>query len=263
MRIFPVRKSRHSRVAAMKTESWTDRLGSQLAHGDVLLRLAICLLFSLILVLGMESWKVPFPHRLGDPVPDGILARIDFQRLNVQKTQQAQLERKSRVLPVFGFSESGLERLRHIPDDLRKQLFEIVTVDQFSQLSAETCSAFGWVSTGTGTTLDPPSQEFEADWQEVKSNIGSVKSAERKIDEIVGEFSQFTAPLRQTGVLDASEVTSRSLRLQSEIAVAEADSAEVRNYRVADVLLTEMLKASGNLGGQWKSFGALAPLQKS
>jgi cyclic-di-AMP phosphodiesterase PgpH len=262
MRIFPVRKVRPSRVTSLKTGSWTGRIGSQLSHGDVSLRLAICLLFLIALVFGMGSWSSPFPHRLGDNAPNGLLARIDFERINLRKTDLAQLERENRVPPVFRHSAHGLERLRTLPDELRKHLFEVVSVSQFTELSAETRAAFGWVSGGPRAAFEPPLPEFEADWQQLRSLIGPVKTAERKIDEIVGEVNQFTVPLRQTGVLDPAEVARQELRLEAEIAVVSKDEGhETQTYRVADVLLIEMLKTTGNLGGQWKSFAALKPQQ--
>jgi len=262
MRIFPLRKLRPSRITGLKTGSWTGRMGSQLSHGDVSLRLAICLLFLILLVFGMGSWSAPFPHRLGDNAPNGLLARIDFERINLRKTDLAQLERENRVPPVFRHSADGSEQLRTLPDQLRKHLFETVSVSQFTELSAETRAAFGWVSGGPGAAFEPPLPEFEADWQQLRTVIGPVKTAERKIDEIVGEFNQFTVPLRQTGVLDPTEVARQELRLEAEIAVVAKDEGnETQTYRVADVLLIEMLKVTGNLGSQWKSFAALKPQQ--
>ncbi len=262
MRIFPVRKVRPSRVPGLKSGSWTGRLGCQLTHGDVSLRLAICLLFLLALVFGMGSWSASFPHRLGDSAPNGLLARINFDRINLRKTSLAQQERENRVPYIYRHSTDGSERLRTLPDELRKHLFEVATVSQFTELSAETRTAFGWVSGEEGAAFEPPLPEFEAEWQQWRAAIGPAETIERKIDEIVGEFSQFTVPLRQTGVLDPAEIARQKLRLDSEIAIASKD--EVREspaYRVADVLLAEMLKTTGNLGGQWKSFTALKPQQ--
>lgn len=258
MRIFPARKNRPSRIANLKVGSWSGRLGTHLSHGDVLLRLVICLLFLIVLAFGLGSWHAPFPHRLGDEAPDGMLARIDFERINLRKTDNAQLDRENRVPPVFRHSMDGSERLRSLADELRKHLFEVATVSQFTELSADARAAFGWVSGDPKAAFEPPSPEFEAAWQQLRSAIGQVKTAERKIDEIVGEFSQFTVPIRQTGVLDPAEVARQELRLEASISVVSRDpDQEPQPFRVADVLLSEMLKTTGNLGSQWKSFPAL------
>lgn len=261
MRIFPARKTRSTRIVSLKTSSWAARLRGRLSHGDVSLRLAICLLFLTFLVFGIAGWRSPFPHRLGDDAPNGILAQIDFDRVNLRKTDLAQLERETRVPLVFRHTPEGAEQLRDLPFDLRKHLFEIVSVSKFTELSAETRAAFGWVS-GVTSTFEPPSPEFEAAWQQLRDAIGPLKTAERKIDELIGEFTQFTAPLRQTGVLDPAEVARQELRLEAEISVvSKDDESRIQTFKVADLLLNEMLKSTGNLGGQWKSFTELKPQQ--
>lgn len=261
MRIFPARKTRSTRIVSLKTSSWAARLRGRLSHGDVSLRLAICLLFLTFLVFGIAGWRSPFPHRLGDDAPNGILAQIDFDRVNLRKTDLAQLERETRVPLVFRHTPEGAEQLRDLPFDLRKHLFEIVSVSKFTELSAETRAAFGWVS-GVTSNFESPSPEFEAAWRQLREAIGPLKTAERKIDELIGEFTQFTAPLRQTGVLDPAEVARQELRLEAEISVvSKDDESRIQTFKVADLLLNEMLKSTGNLGGQWKSFTELKPQQ--
>lgn len=274
MRLFPSRKKPHSRVSGLKQGSWAERLSGRLSHGDVLLRLSICLFFLVMLVMGMGSWSAPFPHRLDDDEPNGIIARIDFDQVNARKTELAQIDRVNRVPPVFKHSPEGTERLRSLPVDLRKHLVEIMETPQFSQLSAEVRAAFGWLGTGASTSVEAPSPEIEAGWQQLRDAIGTSKQGERKIEEIVSEFGLLTAPLRQTGVLDPGEVSRQGLRLDSEIAVVSKDGMtasdvsiaidrgdETTTLRVANLLLVEMLKGSGSLGSQWKSFPSLSPLQ--
>lgn len=262
MRIFPARKNRTTRVISLKTGSWAARLGGRLSRGDVSLRLAICFLFLLILVLGIAGWRSPFPYRLGDDAPNGIQAQIDFDRVNKRKTDMAQLELQARVPPVFRSTPEGAEHLRDLPFDLRRHLFEVISVSKFTELSAETRAAFGWVSGGVGAAFEPPSREFEAGWTQLREAIGPVKTAERKIDELIGEFTQFTAPLRQTGVVDPVEIGREGLRLEADVTVASADGDNrTQTYKVSELLLDEMLKSTGNLGGQWKAFTDLKPLQ--
>jgi putative nucleotidyltransferase with HDIG domain len=256
MRIFPARKNRSTRIVSLKTGSWAARLSGQLSHGDVALRLAICLLFLVAIVFGIAGWRSPFPHRLGDAAPNGILAQIDFDRVNLKKTDLARLERERRVPPVFRYSTEGADQLRNLPMDLRKHLFQVVTVSNFSELSAEVRAAFGWVS-ASGNLFEPATPEFEAAWNQLRTAIPA-KSAEQKIDEIIGEFTQFTQPLRLTGVLDPPEVSREGLRLEAEISVvSKDDESRIQTFTVADLLLNEMLKSTGNLGAQWKSFPEL------
>lgn len=260
MRIFPAKKTRTSRLVNLKTGTWAARLGDRLTRGDVSLRLVICLLFLMVLVVAISSWRSPFPHRLGDDAPNGILAQIDFDRVNLRKTDLAQLDRESRVPLAFRHATDAPE-LRNLPYDLRKHLFEIVSVASFDGLSAETRAAFGWVGAGVGVPLAPPSPEFVAAWKQLRDSLG-MEAAERKIDELIGEFSQFTTPLIRTGVLDPAEIARLELRLEADISVvSKDDETSIITAKVADLLLSEMLKSTGNLGGQWKSFSELKPHQ--
>ena len=249
---FFLRKNRTHRRTSIKTDSLLSRLRRQLSNREVILRLMICLLFLIAFVMGVGSWQAPFPHRLGDDASNGILAGIDFERVNLRKTDLAQLERENRVPPVFHQSDEGLTRLRKLPDELRKHLFEIVTVSQFNDLSAETLAAFGWVSDGTNTTFETHSPENIADWQALREEIGPAETIERKIEEIVAEFSQLVTPLIHTGVLDPAEVARQELRLEAAIVVIS--NQDTTDCRVADALMSEMLKSTGTLGGHWKSF---------
>jgi len=262
MRIFPAKKTRTTRLVTLKTGSWAARLSGRLTHGDVALRLAICLLFLAVLILGIGSWRAPFPHRLRDDAPNGIVAQIDFDRVNLRKTELAQLERENKVPRVFQYSSEGAELLRNLAFDLRRHLFEVVTVSRLQDLSAETRAAFGWVSGGIETPNQPPTPEFVANWQQLRSAIGPVATAENKIDEVVDQFSTFTAPLRRTGVLDPTDVTRHELRLEADVSVVSSDDeSKIQTFKVAELLLNEMLKSTGNLGSQWKSFDILKPHQ--
>ncbi len=260
---FFTRRNRPIRLSVHKVgTSWSGRLGEQLTRTDVSLRLAICFVTLAILVFALQSWQAPFPHRLGDDVPNGMLARIDFERVNQDKTELARIEREQSVLPVFRTIPVGAERLKNLPADLRRQLFELVETSRFGELSAETRAAFDWVSTGS-STFDPQSARFESEWQMLRSKIGPEESAERSIDLFVGDFSQFLAPIVNVGVIDLAELSRprEKIRLDDKISILPSESDKSQARLAADAILDESLKATGSLGSQWKSYPDLAPLQ--
>ena len=263
MNFFFARKTRPLRLSVHKIgTSWSERLSERLSHTDVSLRLAICFVALAGLVLALQSWQSPFPHRLGDDVPNGMLARIDFTRLNRDKTELARIDRENRVPPVFRTIPEGAERLQSLSSDLRRHLFELIEVNQFNELSAETRATFGWIAAGPNS-LDPLVAQFEDEWKILRAAVGPKEFAERLIDELVGEFSQWIAPLMKGGVIDLSELSRprQKIRLDDEISFDEADSDKQPTRLVADVVLDELLKTTGSLGSQWKGFPALAPLQ--
>ena len=92
MNFFSSRKTRQTRLSVHKVgTSWSGRLSERLNRTDVSLRLAICFIALLALVFALQSWQAPFPHRLGDDVPNGMLARVDFTRINQDKTELARI----------------------------------------------------------------------------------------------------------------------------------------------------------------------------
>ena len=263
MNFFFARKNRPLRLSVHKVgTSWSERLGERLSRTDVSLRLAICFVVLSGLVFALQSWQSPFPHRLGDDVPNGMLARIDFTRINQDKTELARIERENRVPPVFQTVPEGAERLQSLSADLRRHLFEVIDVNRFSELAAETRAAFGWIAPGP-SAFDPLTSKFEDEWKTLRTSIGPVDSAERSIDELVGEFSQFIAPLIKVGILDLAELSRprQKIRLDDEISIGTTEANKQPTRLAADAVLEELLKATGSLGSQWKTYPVLVPLQ--
>ena len=263
MSLFSLRRSRPQRLSVHKIgTSLSGRLRERLSRSDVSLRLAIAILILTVLDVALQSWQVPFPYRMGDEFPNGMMARVDFDRINQTKTDVARIERENRVPPAFKVIPAGVERLRDLPNDLRKNLFDSVEVKRFSDLSAETRSAFGWVVQGA-TALDSQTSKFESEWQQLRDLIGPVDTAERKIDELTGEFSQLITPLKQVGILDVAELSRplQKIRLEDEISIPTNDPDKPLKRLAADAILDEALKATGSLGSQWKSFSSLSSLQ--
>jgi len=262
MMFFSARRNRPGRLSVHKVgTSLSRRLSEQLNRTDVALRLAICLVALAGLTCALLSWQAPFPYRLGDDFPNGMVAQIDFSRVNQAKTDVARLERESREPRVFRENPEGSERLRSLPTDLRRHLFETVDVSRFNELSAEARVAFGWVVPGP-SAIDPLTSKFEEEWRSLRDAIGPSETAERKIDDLVGEFSQFIAPIKVAGLVDLTELSRplQQIRLEDQISIITQESEKI-SRTASDVVLDELLKVTGTLGSQWKNYPALLPMQ--
>ena len=260
---FSPRRTRTARLSVHKIGTpLSGRIREHLSRSDVSLRLAIGLVALTLLSIALQSWQAPFPYRMGDDFPDGMLARIDFDRVNQAKTEVARIESVSRVPPVFNENPAGAERLRDLPVDLRRQLFEIIEVKRFADLSAETRKSFGWVASGP-SAFDAMLKKFEDEWRSLRETIGPQATAERKIDELTAEFTQFISPIKQVGIVDVNELSRplQRIRLDDEIQVVTSDPNAPPKRLAADAVLDELLKATGTLGSQWKSFPTLVNLQ--
>ncbi len=260
--LFP-RKNRPTRLSVHKVGTpWSKRLGEQLNQTDVLLRLAICFVVLTGLVFSLLSWQAPFPHRLGDDVPNGMLARIDFTRVNQDKTELARIERINREPPVFRTVPDKAQRIDNMAIDLRRNLSELLEVARFEDLQVETRAAFGWIASGP-TSFDPQTSKFEEDWKSLRAAIRPADAAGQPIDDLCGQFSKFIAPITKVGILDQAELSRprQKIRLDDEIVIVSSSNEKQVKISAADAVLEELLKATGSLGSQWKSFPLLAPLQ--
>lgn len=262
MRIFSPRRTRNIKAVTLTAGSrWRGRLWEQLRNVDVLLRLAIGGLFLLLLILVLESWQAPFRYRVGDFLADGVLARIDFERINQRRTELARLERERLVSPVF---RNDVQILRDLEYKLRTDLFSVGSVHDVHELAADVRNAFGFSIEALGTA--PLTADMARNWQTLQAAIGPASMQERQIDEIVGEFTQFTAPLRVSGILAQEDVDRFDLAVDQKIALLSSDEllrygVELPEVTVSDALLQENLKAGGRLARQWNQFPSLARLQ--
>jgi len=260
MAVLPSRKTRLTRTAPVKAQTgWLVRLRAALLNADLLLRLAITALAMLLLLLATLGWRSPFPYRLGDKIPDGMLARLDFNRVNERKTDLARLEVEDQIPLIYSHSPIELWDLQY---RLRQDLFEIAAVNSPGQLAVETRVAFGFSRQMVDEQASLEAQQALPDWKLLNEVVGPSQSAEQRIDEIVGEFNQFAAPLRQFGVMDPNELARRDLRPEQKILVRNRDDEKAGGeVLVANVLLTEMLKTTGSLGRQWDGYPTLKKLQ--
>ncbi|MFO0918911.1 MAG: HDIG domain-containing protein [Planctomycetaceae bacterium] len=258
MRIFAPRKSRTAKAASLKAStSWSGRLGGVLSQSDVLLRLIVAIAFLAVMVATIGSWRAPFRFRVGDYAPDGIQARIDFERVNRLQTELEQLKAERRVPPIYRQDPGPVIELT---DQLRRHLFEVAAANDPSELSAEAQAAFGFTPDALSSPGSGP--ELLQQWNKFKEIIGTSGDAELHIDELLGEFNPFILPMRQTGVLDPSETAKRELQPDDLVTVVEPGGpSDGQAIPLSYVLIEEMLKSAGRLGGFWNSYPRLKSIQ--
>ncbi len=261
MRLFSQRRSRSAKAATLTAATkWSGRISGHLRNVDVLLRLAICSAFLILLAGVLGSWRAPFRYRLGEYVPDGILARADFERINLRKTELARLDRERLVAPIF---RNDPAPLRDLATTLRSDLFEVAAVHDPNDLADVVRSAFGFQTDAANHAIPDP---MLREWEALRMVIGPQESKERTIDELVDQFTTFTAPLRASGVLNPAEIGRRDITLDRRISVVGVDTVleddtPLETLPASQALLDESLKAGGRLAQQWSQFATLSRIQ--
>lgn len=258
MRIFASRRPRNLKAASLKAEAaWTHRLAEQLSTGDFLLRISLCLVFLVLLVVSIGGWQIPFAHRVGRYIPDGIQAHVPFTRNNLRKTENKLADLERQVTKVFDFSPA---LPRELQQQLKANLYEVARVSRPTELSAELQNALGFQLPPQAANRQLP-QDIEAAWAQLKNVIGAMDRHDANIEEIVSEFTQLIAPIRETGIIDESELVQHDLRTDDQITIISDLHAEPVTINVSEVMLSELLKGAGKIGSQWRSYPAAEKIQ--
>jgi hypothetical protein len=259
MPFFGQKRSRTSRAAALRASaSLSGRIDETLRDRRLVLRLLLCLLSIVAIVHAVQAWKAQFPYRLGDRADHGITAKIDFQRLNVTRTNDALSARAKQVPFVF---ENDPKPLTGLAARLRSNLTEVAEAETPENLRDETRAAFGFTqsSSAVSATGDGP-ELMNRDFATLKAAIaGEDGTAGARIDEIVAEFERFIEPVLRHGLASADEFVEYDIPLDQEIEIpAASPDADAVTVYPADVLLAELVKETGLLGKSWQLYPELA-----
>lgn len=258
MRIFGPRRSRTAKAASLRaSSSWLGRLTDALSDVEVVLRLLVAVAGIAALALVLQGWRRPFGYRLGELLPDGIQARIEFSRVNDRKTESVHLEAEKNAPDVYLHDPSRPRELLYL---FREHLFAVATAETPAELSGEVATGFGL--SNADANGNAAARLSNAGWETLKEAVGSADGAERRIDELVQDLTRLLGPINRSGVLAPNELSRRDRRVDERVQVINSEQPdEPQEHVIGDLLLTEMLKPAGRIGRDWKSHPRLEKLQ--
>jgi hypothetical protein len=202
------RRTRQTRTIAVRgPETVWSKAAELFRDRGFLLRMGLCLTAIVLLLLLVQSWKAPFPYRVGQREPHGIAAKLDFERIDVDATNQIRKTAEDQTPLVF---TNYPERLDPLPQQLRSALGEIAqstSLADLQKLSPEVASGFGLVP--VDEKHPSPASIFGARniderYAKLKGVLGDpeMTTTQMLIDDIVHDFTRFIDPLRRTGLID-------------------------------------------------------------
>jgi putative nucleotidyltransferase with HDIG domain len=264
------KRSRVSRTSAVRgPETAWSRLCERLKDRGTLLRLAMCVLAMLGLLAAVQSWKAPFPFRVGYYASHGIVAKLNFDRVDVETTNQ-QRTRAEREVPLV--YRNHPEILEPLPQQLEAALGEVAQSMSMEDLSPGVIEAFGLAPLKL-TGRERPQLELFATpdyagrYALLKEALSApeMTSTLREIEDIADEFQKFISPLRETGVIDLTAKVREGRRIAegSRVRVLDAATGEmlVDSALLSKVQLSQQLNDVGDLGSKWLSFPKLEPIK--
>ncbi len=264
------KRHRSSRTVSLRVQSslWT-RLGEALRDRNVLLRIGLCLLGILGLLVAVQSWKAPFPYREGDTPEHGIAAKVGFSIVDAERTQQLRTIAEQEAPYVF---VNHPELLDTLPLQLRVMLGSIAQATSIEEVPLDVRQAFGLSEVEPGKDSEaltryrnePPEERFQA----LKSSVSmdDSVSANRKIEDLIGDFEKFLTPLRILGRIDLRDVREQKIPANGLIRVITQQEGKrlTNDVLLPQVRLSDRLNETGDLGKSWLSYpGIPQPIQSA
>lgn len=264
---FGHKRSRVSRNVAPRPRRTTiTRAWDALQDRDSLLRLGMCLVAIIALLIVLQGWRAPFPYRIGQYAEHGIAARMDFKEINVEETNRQQVDAE-RSVPLTFFHDP--EPLSSLSDQLRADLGKVTAAESLDSLDESTRISFGLggklpvkLRDTTTAWTAKSTEEIQERFQALRRDLtaAGMDTAQQHIDDIVGDFAQFIAPLARTGFVDPEEIRNERLRADQKVRiVSKSDSTPPQEKLLSQVRLEEQLNDAGELGKTWLSYPSLQP----
>lgn len=222
------KRTRSERVAAieMPPGRW-ERAWISLHRRDVLVRIGLAILTSLVLCAVIRGWRPPFSYRLGDVPPLDISARVAFYATDPAETEAALRRAEREVRYVYVHDPKALSDLRGA---VRNRIQKLLTAAKYDQLDRAV-----WAEFQPPAELSPPASEAEL--RRRFERLHEALDGDENLARFEADLAAALAPFESRGVLDELPQKSGEGN-QDEIVVFPVDgSEEPKVVKVTDVLI--------------------------
>jgi putative nucleotidyltransferase with HDIG domain len=187
------KRTRQQRVASVELPPgvwksfWTN-----LQRGRVLLRVAMCAAAGAALCVLTRSWDAPYRMRLGETPQRNLIARVDFEQVDLEATREARQRARQLAVGVYQQDPKPLEQLRA---QLRSELGKLLAAERFEAVDQDLWEAF-LPPPAPGTPEPTPTEEAEQ-----FARLRAAFAAENAFETFSAQLADAMAPLDQWGVL--------------------------------------------------------------
>jgi len=120
---------------------------------EVLVRLGICLASSLVLLISLQGWSEPFAFRLGTVPVHGVVARVPFDKPDLDATRVARDRAAAKVRVVYAQDKAPIVQLR---DGLKNRAAEIAAAESLATVPRKAWAEFAPEAAGILEQVPPP-----------------------------------------------------------------------------------------------------------
>ncbi|MCA9248599.1 MAG: HDIG domain-containing protein [Planctomycetales bacterium] len=186
------RRTRSERVAALELPpGWFGQQLDRLQQGDVVLRLALCLLTAVVLWAVTGAWAPPFPYQEGDIPARNIVARVDFEVVDPAATLDARERARNLARAIYIQDPDPWRQLRA---SLQINVDKVLTAKTLDELDSKDV----WLK------FEPAVVEAAAAPEAANAETAPTPEALGLTDEdLTANFNSFREALLGEGALEA------------------------------------------------------------
>ena len=202
------------------------------------------------LIICLQAWRSPFPYRIGDFADHGIVARVDFRRIDWFKTDRARSDAEAQTPHVF---RNDPKPLTLLPARFRANLREIANAKSLTDVSPTTRIAFGLTQDSRGGRANPNGLSAAEEFQILHRIVtDKAEAADNRIDDLVKEFSSLIAPIENRGLADVNEFTLNKIRPDQSLAISTVPAALRSRLSFRRRAALRTLETDRMLGRAWR-----------
>ena len=168
-------------------------LRQHLRRGHVLVRLAMCAVAALTLWGITRGWAPPQHFHLGDVPERDVTARVSFDQLDLQATDDARKQARKLAVAIYEQDATPLEQLQA---KLVNEVSQLVATDDLKTVSAVWDEFRLPLAEGTP---EPTAEERQQQFTKFREAL----TGEGALDTFKSTIAEVFKPLQQNGLLDA------------------------------------------------------------
>jgi putative nucleotidyltransferase with HDIG domain len=182
------KRTRAERVAALALPpGQLARMVGYLRRGDVLLRLGLCALATIIMWAVTGAWAPPFPFRSGQVPPRDIVSRVTFGIEDKAKTQLAKDEARRRIRCIY---VNDLRPLVELQQALKNRVIQILGAESYEKVDKTAWDEF-LVAAGHEVKLSDTEKAAAFDrFRQALSDDLKLERFDRAVDQALVDFRQ-------------------------------------------------------------------------
>lgn len=228
------KRTRSQRVAALELPpGMFDRFVESLQRAEVLWRIALCFAAALLMWLMLGGWAPPFPYRLGYTPRRDIDAKVTFQRIDHEKTEEAKNKAAREAVYVYVQDPAPLVQLRAA---LKNAVAEVGAAGNLKTLRPKLWDEFFPAAAGATAVSAPNHDDLQRDLQRLHNAVES-KDGRTNFDKAIDRAFM---DIEQKGFLTKLDQTADEGN-QTQIEVHQIGTTTSTFVPVSDVLSGEAI----------------------